>query len=206
MVVSQVLKVKLCDIQVYCDQILEGSNKQDGLAVISMLEAFLTQLKEELPHIKTVILQTDNAGCYQSKELLLLLAILNGCNTIKVTRYIHTETQDGKGLIDAHFAKGTAHLVKFMKTSQQNKIRVIATAKGLAAALAWGGGIQNSFVQLITLDRSKLQELSRIVAKVVKEAKAYFARCNDTFYLQCRSDQMLTSIEDLSSSESAFQI
>ena len=79
-------------------------------------------------------------------------------------------------------------------------------AKGLAAALGWGGGIQNSFVQLITLDRSKLQELSRIVAKVVKEAIAYFARCNDTFYLQCRSDQALTSIEDLPSSEIAFQI
>ena len=26
---------------IYCDQILEGSNKQDGLAVLSMLEAFL---------------------------------------------------------------------------------------------------------------------------------------------------------------------
>ena len=73
-------------------------------------------------------LQTDNVGCYQSKEFLLLLAILNGCNKIKVTRYIHTETQDGKGLIDAHFAKGTAHLLKFMKTSQQNRIQVIATA------------------------------------------------------------------------------
>ena len=40
----------------YCDKILEGSNKQHGLAVISMLEAFLTQLKEELPDIKTVTL------------------------------------------------------------------------------------------------------------------------------------------------------
>ena len=133
---------------VYCNQILEGSNKQDGLAVISMLEAFLTQLKEELPHIKTVTLQTDNAGCYQSKELLLLLAILNGCNKIKVTRYIHTETQDGKGLIDAHFAKGTAHVVKFMKTSQQNRIRVIATAKGLVQHLH---GVEESRIPLFSL-------------------------------------------------------
>ena len=165
---------------IYCDQILEGSNKQDRLAVISMLKAFLTQLKE-LPYIITVTVQSDNAGCYHSKKLLLLLAILNGCNKIKVTCYIHTETQDGKGLIDAHSAKGTAHLEKFMKTSQQNKIRVIATAKGLAATLAWGGGIQ------ITLDRKKLRA---IIAKVAKEAKAYFARCNDMFYFQCKSDHM----------------
>ena len=105
-----------------------------------MLEAFLKQLNVELPHIRTVTLQSDNAGCYQAKELLLLIAILNTSSQIRIVRFIHTETQDGKGLIDAHFAKGTAHLMKFMKTSQQNRIRTIATAKGLAAALAWGGG------------------------------------------------------------------
>ena len=194
---------------VYCDQILEGSNKQDGLAVLSMLEAFLKQLSVELPHIRTVTLQSDNAGCYQAKELLLLIAILNTSSQIRIVRFIHTETQDGKGLIDAHFAKGTAHLMKFMKTSQQNRIRTIATAKGLAAALAWGGGIQNSFVQLITLDREKLQKLSAAIGKVVKEAKGYFARCNDTFYMECEgkwATQKLTGIEELTKAEIVFNI
>lgn len=94
-----------------------------------MLEAFLTQLSVELPHIRTVALQSDNAGCYQVKELLLLIAILNTSNQIRIVRFIHTETQDGKGLIDAHFAKGTAHLTKFMKTSQQNRIRTNHNSK-----------------------------------------------------------------------------
>ena len=35
------IEVKAVRYTIYCDQILEGSNKQDGLAVISMLEAFL---------------------------------------------------------------------------------------------------------------------------------------------------------------------
>ena len=61
----------------YCDQILEGSNKQDGFAVASMLEAFLHQLKYELPSIEEVILQSDNAGYYQCKKLLLLLPLNN---------------------------------------------------------------------------------------------------------------------------------
>ena len=73
---------------VYCDQILEGSNKQDGLAVLSMLEAFLKQLSVELPHIRTVTLQSDNAGCYQAKELLLLIAILNTSSQIRIVRFI----------------------------------------------------------------------------------------------------------------------
>lgn len=30
---------------VYCDQIFEGSNKQDGLAAVSMLDAFLRRIK-----------------------------------------------------------------------------------------------------------------------------------------------------------------
>ena len=61
--------------------------------------------------------------------------------------------------------------MKFMIISQQNRIRTIAIAKGHATALAWGGGIQNSFVQLITLDREKLQKLSAAISKVVKKAK-----------------------------------
>ena len=76
---------------VYCDQILEGSNKQDGLAVLSMLEAFLKQLSVELPHIRTVTLQSDNAGCYQAKELLLLIAILNTSSQIRIVRFIQSK-------------------------------------------------------------------------------------------------------------------
>ena len=72
---------------VYCDQILESSNKQDGLAVLSILEAFLKQLSVELPHIRTVTLQSDNAGCYQAKELLLLIAILNTSSQIRIVRF-----------------------------------------------------------------------------------------------------------------------
>ena len=193
---------------VYCNQILEGSNKQDRLAVLSMIEAFCT-LHSELPYIKTVTLQSDNAGCYQSKELLLLIATLNTNNDIRITRYIHTETQDGKVLIDAHFTKGSAHLVRFMKMSQNNRIRSIATAKGLDAALAWGGGIQNSFIQLVSLDRVKLTKLSASISGVFKEIKAYFARCNDTFFLECEDDwarQKLKSVEEIISAKVTFKI
>jgi len=51
-----------------------------------------------------------------------------------------------------------------MKFSHRNRIRAIATAKGLAAALAWGGGIQNSAVQLIRMDRTKLKQLESILS------------------------------------------
>ena len=60
----------------YLDQILQGDNKQDGLGVLSMVEAMLVHIKEELPFIKDIILQSDNAGCYHVKELLFGMVIL----------------------------------------------------------------------------------------------------------------------------------
>ena len=75
-----------------------------------------------------------------------------------------------------------------MKTSQRNKIRAIATAKGLAAALAWGGGIQNSFVQLVPLDRERLEQLRGKLVKICAESKLYFSRCNDAFFPQVETN------------------
>ena len=67
-----------------------------------------------------------------------------------------------------------------MHTSHSNKIQRIVTAKGLAAALAWGGGLQNSFV----LDRPKLANLALIIAPAVEKMKTYFSRLNDIFFLE----------------------
>ena len=69
--------------------------------------------------------QTMHAGCYQPKDLLLAIALISALSPIKVTRFIHTETQDGKGGIGAHFAQSMAHLVSFMHTSHCNKIQRI---------------------------------------------------------------------------------
>ena len=46
---------------VYIDQILESSNKHDGMMVISLLEAPLVAINDQLPFINKMILQSDNA-------------------------------------------------------------------------------------------------------------------------------------------------
>ena len=147
-------------------------------------------------------LQSDNAGCYQAKELLLLIAILNTINQIKIVCFIHTETQDGKGLIDAHYAKGIAHVMKFMKTSQQEQLQQ------QKILLLLSHGRYSEFIH--SADYSgKLQKMSTAVGKVVKEAEGDFARCNDTFYMECEGEwatQKLTSIEELTTAEIVFNI
>lgn len=97
-------------INIYIDQILDDGNKQDNLAICSMIEAALEVIHEQLPEIKAVVLQSDDAKCYQNNLIRILLALFNTRSAIRVERYIFTETQDGKGLIDAHFAICMAHL------------------------------------------------------------------------------------------------
>ena len=51
--------------------------------------------------------------------------------------------------------------------------------------------------------------MSAAIGKVVKEAKGYFARCNDTFYMECEGEwatQKLTGIEELTKAEIVFNI
>jgi len=95
-------------VNVYLDQILEGDNQQNAGAVAGMVEAALEFFHSELPDLESVILQSDNAACYQNNELLFLLQLINSRSSVSIERYIHTETQDGKGLIDAHFARAMA--------------------------------------------------------------------------------------------------
>lgn len=92
---------------VYSDQVIEGDNKQDGDAVISLSEAFFAQLRRDLPHIHKMTLQSDNAAYYHSKVFIVLVPLVALRYGFEIVRIIRTETQDGKGLVDAHFATST---------------------------------------------------------------------------------------------------
>jgi hypothetical protein len=79
------------------DQILHIGNKQDGPAVLCDMEALMLKINEELPHLTEGILKSDNAGCYHHKTLILGLPLLNMTSKrFKFTKYLHSETQDGK--------------------------------------------------------------------------------------------------------------
>lgn len=167
---------------VYFDQILDASSKQDCFAVASMIELAVMQIKEEVPLIKQLILQSDNAGCYSTCQLTILVGILNARLCIPVIRFMHTETQDGKSLLDAHFARAMALIDRFLRTSRRNRIKRIVTAKGLAAALAWDGGVQNSVVHLVKVDRVQLDHIKAAIEACFKSSTKYFSRANDVIY------------------------
>lgn len=88
------------DNRLYFDHISDGDNKQDRESVVSVIEAVMLRLREDLPSIKSIALQSDNATCYQNALVMLLLPYLSVTHGIEVTRFIHTETQDGKSVLD----------------------------------------------------------------------------------------------------------
>ncbi len=97
--------------KLYLDHIVDNENKQDKLAVISILEAVILAIRKHLPNIDQIILQSDNAGCYQNTMLMLLIPYLSYAHGIEISRIIHTETQDGKSVLDAHFARSMQRII-----------------------------------------------------------------------------------------------
>lgn len=68
------------------------------------LEAIIGRVQMELPNISSVSQLSENASCYQN-NLLPVIAPFNAKGHGMVLQgIVHSETQRGKSLVDAHFA------------------------------------------------------------------------------------------------------
>lgn len=159
------------------DQIINGTSKQDVLAVLSTLEAFITDLQQHLPNIMSLSLLSESTGCYRSSILHVVLPVVAGRCGIKLERFIHTETQNGKSLIDVRFTQSRNHYEMYMETC-----RNVSTLTEAFEALASHGGTQNEFVQLLGVDGHKFSYLSTNLKPLMSKAKSVLKRYNETVY------------------------
>ena len=164
--------IKIC----YYDHISCGDSKQDWPAVFSITEGIVMQLKRDLSHITEVNIQTDNAKCYQNGNLAFGLFMMFKKHNLSLRSYIHTETQNGKGSIDAHFAVAMRHVLNFVNMGSN----VISPVQ-LYTALQSNGGVGNTVAALFDLDRGYIDEF----AKKYETALEFFAkikRCNEIVF------------------------
>ena len=183
---------------VYLDQILDDGNRQDTVCVVSLLDAAMRQVTIDIPAIKSIILQSDNANCYQNTFLVCAIAFLNAWYSplkLKIVTFIHTETQDGKTVLDAHFARCMRYLDHFMKTWKRNKITRINTPNGLGFALAYNGGMTNVMVQVLKTNRNFVSNIQHIFEPVMVKLKQYFTRVNHVEFIS-NSDIDLFTVSD----------
>jgi len=116
---------------------------------MGMLEAVMKFLRTELKFAKEVVLISDNANCYHHKALVFSIPLLNQLSKDgpKIVKFIHPETQDGKGSCDSHAAQAgrwvDVHFICHRKDGTLS-YNFVCTPKELATALCSDGGIKNS--------------------------------------------------------------
>ena len=162
------------------------------------MDAALQQIKLNLPFITELILQSDNANCYQNNFIVCAIALLNASHEargLKIIQFIHTETQDGKTVLDAHFATCMRFLTHFMRTWYKNRITTINTPNGLGYALAWKGGIPNVMVQVVKINRDHVAKIFKRFQPIINQLKKYFSRVNMKHFLG--SSKIHTGIENV---------
>ena len=139
----------------YYDHISDGDSKQDWQAVLAICEAIMCNIEIDYPHIKEIVFQSDNARCYQSASLIYGLMLIS-CNRekLRIIRLIHTETQDGKCSIDAHFAIAMACIMRYV-----NEGNNVISPVQLVYALSNNAHLNNVSAELFSFDRSKIDQL-----------------------------------------------
>lgn len=203
---------KLVGVTVNVDQVMKNDNKKCGMSTLSNLEAFQNKISCEIPHIKCLHAECDNASNYHRKEVLLSIPILNAMSSsVKWCSWGHTETQAGKGPADSHAAVAKRQVDSHLTTRSDGiEYKKVDTPMQLAEAIASNGGIQNTGkyrqqgvlalangaaltpfhfrswtagVQLIEIDRSgRLDKIEEFMRPMAEEAVCYFARCNKVVF------------------------
>ncbi|PXF42201.1 hypothetical protein BWQ96_08069 [Gracilariopsis chorda] len=136
----------------YHDHIVQGDTQQDGSAVASLLEVAIMRLEVDLPKVREVLVLSDNVACYQNTTLPLILTFIAKGNGFSLLRFMHTETLDGKSMLEVHFAIALRHVSKIFAEGMDVK-----TPSTLVTALRAGSGLKNTAAELIRLDRKNIK-------------------------------------------------
>lgn len=92
------------DIQkMFLDHVVRNNMKQDFSAVCCLLDVVLARLAVERLSVRHVYLLSDNATGYQNDMLPSMAPSIAKEHWLMLKAFVHSETQRGKSLLDAHF-------------------------------------------------------------------------------------------------------
>ena len=117
------------------DHILETDTKQDRMAVASLVDAVLSGMKRELLTVRSSTLISDNARCYQNDILPVMFPFMSNHHGLSISSLIHSETQQGKSLVDDHFALAMTHICRYVNASRSD----VCTPSAVVDAINWQG-------------------------------------------------------------------
>lgn len=95
------------------DQIVSNAMTQDRATTASILVAILARVRFEVLSVSEFILLADNARCYQKDLLSVFYPFIAKSRRLFKKRFLKSETQRGKSLVDVHFAIAMMHVSRF---------------------------------------------------------------------------------------------
>ena len=136
----------------FCDYVFKSYSGQDNVQVASAIEEIVKNTKEHYPHVKQIILQSDNATCFSSQELIPYIYHLNhkssNIGNPVISEWIYTEAQTGRGRLDTHFSYINLILKSFVEDGNE-----ILLEENILQAITFNGGISGTTVVVIDCSR-----------------------------------------------------
>lgn len=90
--------------KLYLDHVCRNDTDKNAYAMCSILELVFRRIRKEVPNLKRIIIESDNAGCYNNKLLPFLAPFICQQYGLVLSKIIHKETGDGEGAADMHLA------------------------------------------------------------------------------------------------------
>ena len=94
----------------FVDCIVQDDEKSDSFIALSCLEAGLHALHRRFPHLKQVILQSDNAKNISGKDMKMFMRQAVSSKGMELLAYHHNEAAARRDVCDAHFAHQQARV------------------------------------------------------------------------------------------------
>ena len=117
--------------------------------------------------------------------MLCAIPLLNAkyaSNKISIVEFIHTETQDSKTILDAHYARCNQHLRCFLSEIKSKKVIKINTPLSLGIALSQHSGMKNVTIQIVSTNYVRSRSIELQFEEVTKGLKLYFLRINYAYF------------------------
>lgn len=133
----------------FIDHVVQNSNLQNVAMTLNILDAVCYRVKLQLPSCKFISLVTDNANSYQNNTFPLLAYFICKEHGLSLRVVLHPDSQDGKCLVDAHFAVSSRVVDRYITSTQLQ----VETPDDLVTALTYNGGVKKTAVDMICIER-----------------------------------------------------
>ncbi|KAE9029485.1 hypothetical protein PR001_g11501 [Phytophthora rubi] len=161
----------------FVDMIVNNGT-QDLFQVISCMEALIIHLHEAFPEATGLVPVSDNASVFASGEWIpWVIKLTRKYPHLRVSRYMNTEAQTGRDMLDAHFSFLNRKVSAFV-----TKDNAVQTPVELFSALTDDGGVANTTTLLVIVDLEKAEHFNNAKQSFSSKIRSGVRRIHDTIY------------------------